>query len=125
MNRKQLRYYCRCLSFLVLVFFINPIGASEGDPGCIEFKPGDQPIHSAILREGPSPELSRWFYRPTYPCRTPTARCPRSRTNVRWLVHITGGHRKGKKEKDEEEEEEEKEEEEEEEEEEENKSKEE
>ena len=30
---------------LVLVFFINPIGASEVDPGCIEFKPGDQPIH--------------------------------------------------------------------------------
>ena len=34
---------------LVLVFFINPIGASEVDPGCIEFKPGDQPIHTACL----------------------------------------------------------------------------
>ena len=40
---------------LVLVFFINPIGASEVDPGCIEFKPGDQPIHNTLLREGPSP----------------------------------------------------------------------
>jgi len=42
-------------SHLVLVFFINPIGASEVDPGCIEFKPGDQPIHNTLLREGPSP----------------------------------------------------------------------
>ena len=40
---------------LVLVFFINPIKASEVDPGCIEFKPGDQPIHNTLLREGPSP----------------------------------------------------------------------
>ena len=27
---------------LVLAFFINPIGASEVDPGRIEFKPEDQ-----------------------------------------------------------------------------------
>ena len=40
---------------LVLVFFINPVGASKVDPGCIEFKPGDQLIHNTLLREGPSP----------------------------------------------------------------------
>ena len=42
------------LPLLVLVFFINPIlypiEASEVDPGCIEFKPGDQPIHNTLLR---------------------------------------------------------------------------
>ena len=39
-----------CLSFLfVLVFYINPIGASEVDPGCIELKPGDQPFGGACL----------------------------------------------------------------------------
>ena len=37
----------------MLVFFINSIGASEVDPGYIEFKPGDQPIHNTLLREGP------------------------------------------------------------------------
>ena len=40
---------------VVLVFLINPIGASGVDPGCIEFKPGDQPFHNTLLREGPSP----------------------------------------------------------------------
>ena len=37
---------------LMLVFSINPIGASGIDPGR---KPGDQPIHNTLLREGPSP----------------------------------------------------------------------
>ena len=40
---------------VVRVFFINPIRASEVDPGCIDFKPGEQPIHNTLLREGPSP----------------------------------------------------------------------
>ena len=44
-------------------FLINPKGASEVDPGCIDFKPGAQPIHNTLLREGPPPHLSRWFYR--------------------------------------------------------------
>ena len=39
----------------VLVLFISPIGASGVDPGCIEFKPGDQPFHNTLLREGPLP----------------------------------------------------------------------
>ena len=46
---------CHGVTQLVLVFFINPIGASEVDPGCIDFKPGDQPIHNTLLREGPPP----------------------------------------------------------------------
>ena len=29
---------------LVVALFINPIGASEIDPGCIEFKPGSNPV---------------------------------------------------------------------------------
>ena len=33
----------------MLVFFINPIGASGVHPGCIDFKPGDQPIHNTVL----------------------------------------------------------------------------
>ena len=57
--------------FFVLV---NPIGASEVDPGRIEFKPGNQPIHSTLLREGPSPvNQSLVLPDPTYPYRTPTA----------------------------------------------------
>ena len=50
----------------MLFFFINPIGASEVDPGCIDFKPGDQPIHNTLLREGPSPimyEIQRQLQR--------------------------------------------------------------
>jgi len=31
----------RLLFLFALAFFINPIGASEVDPGCIDFKPGD------------------------------------------------------------------------------------
>jgi len=38
-----------------LSYFINPVGASEVDPGCIDFKPGDQPIHNTLLRGGPLP----------------------------------------------------------------------
>ena len=32
--------------------FYYPIGASKVDPGRIDFKPGDQPIHNTLLREG-------------------------------------------------------------------------
>ena len=41
---------------LVFVFFNSPIGASGVDPGRIEFKPGDQPIHNTLLPRlrGPS-----------------------------------------------------------------------
>ena len=39
---------------MVLVFFINPIGAPEVDPGRIDFKPGDQPIHNTQLTRGVS-----------------------------------------------------------------------
>ena len=64
-----------CLSFFK---FINPIGASDRgfrvDPGCIEFKPEDHPIHNTLLREGPPSWLqSLALPAPTYPCRTPTA----------------------------------------------------
>ena len=49
----RIRDACTCahLWLLVLVvFFIHPIGASEVDPGCIDFKGGDQPIHNTLLR---------------------------------------------------------------------------
>ena len=50
----RLRCLVSRLRFLFLVcsfaFFIYPIGASGIDPGRIDFKPGDQPIHNTLLR---------------------------------------------------------------------------
>ena len=42
-----------CLLVLVTLFHckVNPMGASEVDPGCIDFKPGDRPISPIGLQQ--------------------------------------------------------------------------
>ena len=48
---------------LVLVFYINPIGASKVGPGRIEFKPEANPSTTLFFERGLHLNSSRWFYR--------------------------------------------------------------
>ena len=48
---------------LVFRVFINPIGASEIDPGRVDFKYGANPSTTPFFERGLHLNYSRWFYR--------------------------------------------------------------
>ena len=81
-------------SVVVLVFFISPIGASELTRGVSSSNLGTNPFTTPFFERGLHLNSSRWFYRtpPTLVGRLQLS-LPSPRTNVRWLVSITGGHR--------------------------------